>query len=61
MATAATDKPWSNIGRAATGDEIKAWDIDVRADFTGLPAGSGSVSDGNDIWEEKCESCHGVF
>lgn len=61
MATAATDKPWTNIGRAATSDEIKAWDIDVRADFTGLPAGSGSVSDGNDIWEEKCESCHGVF
>jgi cytochrome c551/c552 len=49
------------IGRAATPKEVQAWDIDVRPDFKGLPKGSGSVSRGQDVWEAKCASCHGVF
>ena len=49
------------IGRSATADEIAAWDIDVRPDFKGLPAGSGSVAKGQEVWEAKCASCHGVF
>jgi len=49
------------IGRAATPAEVKAWDIDVRPDFKGLPAGSGSVAKGQDVWEARCASCHGVF
>ena len=49
------------IGRAATPAEVKAWNIDVRPDFKGLPPGSGSVDKGQDIWESKCASCHGVF
>jgi S-disulfanyl-L-cysteine oxidoreductase SoxD len=50
-----------SLGRPATPAEIKAWDIDVRPDFKGLPAGSGSVKRGQEVWEAKCESCHGVF
>ena len=49
------------VGRSASPAEIKAWDIDVRADFKGLPVGSGSVDKGQQIWESKCESCHGTF
>lgn len=49
------------IGRAATPQEVQAWDIDVRPDFKGLPPGSGSVAKGQDVWEGKCASCHGVF
>jgi cytochrome c len=49
------------IGREATPKEVAAWDIDVRPDFKGLPVGSGSVSKGQDVWEAKCASCHGVF
>lgn len=52
---------YAGIGRGATPKEIAAWDIDVRPDFKGLPAGSGSVAQGMDIWEAKCASCHGVF
>ena len=52
---------YPGIGRAATPAEVKAWDIDVRPDFKGLPAGSGSVQKGQQIWEAKCESCHGTF
>jgi cytochrome c551/c552 len=50
-----------NIGRSATESEIAAWDIDVRPDFKGLPVGSGSVGRGQEIWESRCASCHGVF
>src|SRR3569623_1914278 len=56
---AASDYP--GIGRNATPKEVAAWDIDVRPDFKGLPDGSGSVTQGQDIWEGKCASCHGVF
>lgn len=52
---------YANIGRTATTQEITAWDIDVRPDFKGLPKGSGSVANGQQIWEGKCASCHGTF
>lgn len=52
---------FTGIGRAATPDEVKAWDIDVRPDFTGLPKGAGSVRLGQKVWDEKCASCHGTF
>ena len=32
---------YPGVGRPATPAEIKAWDIDVRPDFQGLPPGSG--------------------
>ena len=57
----AQQKPWHNLGRDATPAEVKAWDIDVRPDFKGLPKGSGSVSKGEEVWEAKCASCHGSF
>ncbi len=49
------------LGRAATPDEIAAWDIDVRPDGVGLPEGEGSVLDGEEIFAEKCAVCHGDF
>jgi len=48
-------------GRKPTENEIKAWDIDVMPDGTGLPEGSGSVEDGDEIYEAQCTSCHGDF
>lgn len=49
------------LGREALPEEIKAWDIDVRPDGTGLPAGKGSVSEGEEIFAEQCAVCHGDF
>lgn len=49
------------IGREATPNEVAAWDIDVRPDFKGLPKGAGSVTKGQEVWEGKCASCHGIF
>lgn len=61
LAQATAANPYAGIGRAATPKEVAAWDIDVRPDFKGLPKGAGSVAKGQDIWESKCASCHGVF
>ena len=52
---------YKGVGRQATPAEVKAWDIDVRPDFKGLPKGSGSVDKGQELFEEKCASCHGTF
>ncbi len=52
---------FKSVGRQATPAEIKAWDIDVRPDFKGLPKGKGNVERGNELFEEKCASCHGSF
>jgi cytochrome c551/c552 len=52
---------YPGIGRQATPQELSAWDIDVRPDFKGLPAGQGSVAQGQELWEARCASCHGVF
>lgn len=57
----AQSSKYPNLGRPATAKEVAAWDIDVRPDFKGLPAGSGSVAQGQDIWEAKCAQCHGIF
>jgi cytochrome c len=58
---AAQSPKYPGVGRAATPKEVAKWDIDVRPDFKGLPAGSGSVAKGQDVWEGKCAHCHGVF
>jgi S-disulfanyl-L-cysteine oxidoreductase SoxD len=52
---------YPKVGRTATPAELAAWDIDVRPDFKGLPPGSGSVQNGQKIWESTCAGCHGTF
>jgi mono/diheme cytochrome c family protein len=49
------------LGRTALPEEIKAWDIDVRPDGQGLPAGKGTVEQGETLFLERCATCHGEF
>jgi cytochrome c len=49
------------IGREATPEEVKAWDISVRPDGRGLPPGKGTAAQGEAIFLEQCASCHGDF
>jgi cytochrome c len=49
------------LGRPALPEEIAAWDVDVSPDGTGLPAGSGSVEDGEALFTDYCAACHGDF
>ena len=49
------------LGRSATVEEIKAWNIDVRPDGQGLPKGKGNAAKGEAIFAAKCAICHGDF
>jgi len=57
----AGDPSYPGVGRTATAREIEVWNIDVRPDFKGLPKGSGTVLQGQQVWDAKCASCHGTF
>ena len=48
-----------DFGRPATPDEIALWDIDIRPDGKGLPPGSGTVAQGEQVFAENCAACHG--
>lgn len=49
------------LGRPALPEEIEAWDVAVLPDGTGLPVGSGDVMTGDEVFADKCASCHGDF
>lgn len=51
--------PFRNIGRTATPEEIRAWDIDVNAMGVGLPPGRGTYERGSAVFATQCASCHG--
>jgi len=48
------------VGRAATAQEVAAWDIDVDTTGHGLPAGRGTAAEGAQVYAAKCASCHGA-
>lgn len=48
------------IGHAASERDLAAWNIEVAADGAGLPAGSGSVTNGKAIYAQQCAACHGA-
>ena len=56
-----------NNGRVPNAAEIDAWNTDLQPvtklhpEGVGIPEGSGSVSDGEDLYEAKCVMCHGDF
>ena len=58
-ASAAAPAP-PKLGRPATPDEIARIDISIPPDGKGLPAGSGSVSQGAAVFAQKCAVCHGA-
>ncbi len=60
-AAAAADAGPFGFGSAATPREIAGWDIDVRPDGRGLPAGHGSVREGQAVYDAQCAGCHGTF
>jgi cytochrome c len=54
-----TQKMTPKFGRTATKNEIKAWNVDVRYDWQGLPEGKGTAEEGSDLYDSKCAMCHG--
>ena len=55
----AEDGAGYGLGRPATDDEIRAWNIDVSPSGEGLPPGKGTVKQGAQIFAAKCAACHG--
>lgn len=53
------DKP--RFGKPVSEADLTAWNIDVRTpDGAGLPAGRGSVAEGQKLYAAKCVACHGA-
>jgi cytochrome c len=50
-----------NHGRVPTANELKAWDVDIMPDGTGLPIGSGTAEQGEELYDKDCVACHGEF
>jgi mono/diheme cytochrome c family protein len=58
----AAEPGYFGYGATATAEQIKGWDIDARGDDgAGLPAGSGTVTRGEEVYAEQCAACHGTF
>jgi S-disulfanyl-L-cysteine oxidoreductase SoxD len=60
LSTAARAQSHYGIGRTATEAEIAGWNIDIDRNGTNLPAGSGSVGHGREVFEQQCAACHGA-
>lgn len=60
VSTAAAVGP-ARFGFGAPADpaRVAAWDIDVRHDGVGLPAGRGTVAAGERVYATRCLACHG--
>ncbi len=59
LAFAAHAEDRYGIGRPATAAEIAGWNIDIGRDGSNLPAGSGSVAQGQAVFAQQCAACHG--
>jgi len=57
--TGSTPRETPNLGRPATQAEIAGWDISIAPDGRGLPPGSGTPSQGAQVYTQKCQACHG--
>lgn len=48
-----------NLGRPISAEDLASWDISIGPDGAGLPAGSGTVTQGEAVYAAKCQACHG--
>jgi mono/diheme cytochrome c family protein len=58
-AALAAQSPKFGVGRPPTPDEIRELGAAIAPDGTGLPAGSGTVAAGRDVFAAHCARCHG--
>jgi len=48
-----------DLGKAASPKEIASWDVSIGPDGAGLPSGSGTPWQGEQVYLAKCIACHG--
>ena len=51
--------PTPSLGELMSQEEIAFWDRSITPDGSNLPAGSGSVKEGEAVYLAKCAACHG--
>ena len=49
-----------NLGTSPTPAMLAAMDMSIPPSGAGLPVGSGSVAQGQKVYEAKCQTCHGL-
>ena len=59
MTTSAIPARGPNLGAAPSPAMLAAMDISIPPSGAGLPTGSGSVAQGQKVYEGKCQACHG--
>jgi hypothetical protein len=58
-ATGLAQQPKFNVGAPLSQDEIKGFDFMIGPEGKELPAGSGTVKQGAELFAKRCEVCHG--
>ena len=59
--SAQAQSPTYGVGRTPTPDEIRAWDISIGPAGEELPPGSGTATEGAQLYLQKaCAGCHGI-
>lgn len=53
-------QPPYKLGRPVTAAEAASWNLDVGPDGKNLPAGSGTVKHGREVYMAQCAACHGA-
>src|ERR1700676_5192248 len=51
--------PKYGVGRTPSPEEIRAMDISILPDGTGLPEGQGTAAEGREGYARRCARCHG--
>src|SRR5579871_4079852 len=59
LASAAFAQQGPNLGKPISAEDLAPWDISIGPDGAGLPAGSGTVKQGEAVFMAKCQACHG--
>jgi hypothetical protein len=58
-ATSASAAEPPKFGQAMTPADVAAWDISIAPDGVGLPPGQGTSTEGETVFLNKCQACHG--
>src|SRR3981081_1608114 len=59
LAGAAVAAEMPGLGKPVSEADLAVWDLSIRADGKGLPAGRGPAAPGAAVFAQKCEGCHG--
>jgi S-disulfanyl-L-cysteine oxidoreductase SoxD len=47
-----------NLGKPISPEDLATWDISIGPDGAGLPPGSGTPKQGEEVFTMKCQACH---